>query len=62
MDLSLTLERVVKLTENDEEAILEILKRAEFIAMQKIGRLPTLTELLYHRSEEEILDIGELFG
>ena len=60
MVLPLKLERVVKLAENDEDLILEVLKKAEFAAMQKIGRVPTLTEVLYHQTEEEILDIKDL--
>lgn len=62
MGLPLTLERVVKLAENDENLIMEILKKAEFAAMQKQNRIPTLTEVLYHQTEEEILDIGDLLG
>ena len=58
----MTLERVVKLAENDEALIMEILKKAEFAAMQKVNRIPTLTEVLYHQPSDEALDIEDIFG
>jgi hypothetical protein len=60
MELPIRLERIVRLAETDEDVILEVLKKAEFAAMQKNNKLPTLTELLYHQTEDEILDIGDL--
>ncbi len=62
MELPMTLERVVKLAESDEAFILELLKKAELAAIQKANRIPTLTEVLYHQTEEEMLDIGDLVG
>jgi hypothetical protein len=62
MELALTLERVVKLVEEDEEKIFEMLKKAEFVAMERRNTLPTLTQVLYHQTEDEMLDIGDLTG
>lgn len=62
MRLPLTLERVVKLAENDDALIMEIMKKAELQAMLKVGRIPTVTEVLYHQSEEELLNIEDILG
>lgn len=60
MDLPVYLERVQKKTDEDEQLIQELEQKSKFHAIQKQERLPTLTEVLYNTSEEEMLEMGDI--
>ncbi len=59
MIIPITIER--KIHENkDDWMIFELENSAKVAAAQKHDRAPTLTELLYNQTEDEMLTINEL--
>lgn len=61
MDIIVTLEKKQKLMA-DENLYQELETKVQFDALKKRGKLPSLTELLYNQTEDEILSIKEMLG
>lgn len=62
MNFEITLERVSPFSDSDEALIQEMEQKSRITAIQKSNRIPSLTEVLWHMSEEEMLDIKDLLG
>jgi hypothetical protein len=62
MKFTVKLERVQTLKDDNEDELLiqELEKKARLTAIEKAGRTPSLVEVLYHMSEEEMLSIRDL--
>ena len=60
MEFEITLERVPSMIlDEDERLIAELEKTAQTDAINKSGRIPSLTEVLWKMNEEEMLGIKE---
>jgi hypothetical protein len=60
MIIPITLERMPSRSGQDELVIYELEASANFKAIKKEGKDPSLTELLYHQTEEEMTALTEL--
>ncbi len=60
MNVNVYLDPVKPQIDADELLIMELEKKAQIEAVQKQERLPTLTEVLYHMSEEDMLEIKDI--
>lgn len=63
MEIGISLERTHSLRDSDDDVIFTVAQDARIKAIQKTGRIPTLTELLYNTAEDKVLSIRQfLFG
>ena len=58
MIIPITLERLPKINE-DNQLIFELEANSKLKAFMKTGQNPTLTELLYNQSEDDMLSLNE---
>lgn len=61
MEITATLEKKEKFLE-DERLYKEVEDRAHFDALRSRNKLPSITELLYGQTEDEMLSMKELLG
>lgn len=61
MDLVVTLEKKAKLIE-DELIYQELAEKVNFDILTRRNRVPTLTEVLFKKSDESMLTIKEMLG
>ena len=61
MDIIITLEKKQKLTD-DENLLAEVESKVHFDVLTKRNKLPSLTEILYGQTEDEMVSIKELIG
>ena len=64
MIISAELERksVLDPSAEDEALIVELEQKARITAIEKQGQIPSLTEVLYHMSEDDMLSIKDILG
>jgi hypothetical protein len=62
MIIPITLERIPAHSGEDTTVIYELEAAAKFKAIKQDGKYPTLTELLYHQTEEEMTTLTELLN
>lgn len=61
MEITVSLDKKIKYLE-DETLYQELQDKVNFDAMRKRNKLPSLTELLYKKTEDEMLSMKELLG
>lgn len=61
MEITVTLEKKIKHLE-DEGLYKELESKVNFDALRKQNKLPSLTELLYGQTEDEMLSMKEMLG